>query len=172
MTDRDAGDASPVEALLNEIDDPIGQFTADGAYDGNPTYDAVTKHSAGAAVVIPPRATAVERPDTDLSCQRDRHIAAINADGRMKWQAATDYGKRSRDRNRSLQVDRRASTEGTLVRRTTDGSCHGLCHPQSNAGMRTPEIRPVRDSYRIDTASKTEIRSFIDRCTNAARNAL
>jgi hypothetical protein len=96
MTDQDAGDASQVEALLDQIDnDSIGQFTADGAYDGNPTYDAVIKHSAGAAVVIPPRANAVERPDTDLSCQRDRHIAAINADGRMKWQAATDYGKRS-----------------------------------------------------------------------------
>jgi hypothetical protein len=46
-------------------------------------------------VVIPPRANAVERPDTNLSRQRDRHIAAINADGRMKWQTATDYGKRS-----------------------------------------------------------------------------
>jgi hypothetical protein len=95
MTGQDAGDASQVEALLDQIDDRIGQFTADGAYDGNPTYDAVTKHSANAAVVIPPRANAVERRDTDLSGQRDRHIAAINADGRMKWQAATDYGKRS-----------------------------------------------------------------------------
>jgi len=57
MTDQDVGDASQVEALLDQIDnDSIGQFTADGAYDGNPTYDAVTKHSAGAAVVIPPRA--------------------------------------------------------------------------------------------------------------------
>jgi hypothetical protein len=88
-------DTSQAEALLDQIDDPIGQFTADGAYDGNPTYDAVTRHSAGAAVVIPPRANAVERPNSDLSCQRDRHIAPINADGRMKWQAATDYGKQS-----------------------------------------------------------------------------
>lgn len=95
MTDQDAGDASQVEALLNQIDDPIGQLTADGAYDGNPTYDAITKRSAGAAVVIPPRVNAVERPDTDLSCQRDRNIGAINADGRMKRQAAADYGKRS-----------------------------------------------------------------------------
>lgn len=95
MTDQDAGDATQVEALLDQIDDPIGQFTADGAYDGNPTYEAVTKRSAGAAVVIPPRANAVEQPDADLFSQRDHHIAAINADGRMKWQAATDYGKRS-----------------------------------------------------------------------------
>lgn len=35
MTDQDGGDASQVQALLDQIDDPIGQFTADGAYDGN-----------------------------------------------------------------------------------------------------------------------------------------
>ena len=41
-TDQDAGDASQVEPLLNQIDGRIGQFTADGAYDGKPTNDAVT----------------------------------------------------------------------------------------------------------------------------------
>ncbi|GAC1045514.1 hypothetical protein thsrh120_55190 [Rhizobium sp. No.120] len=95
MTDQDAGDASQVEPLLDQIDMPIGQFTADGAYDGGSTYDAVAWHSAGATVVIPPRANAVKRPDADPSSQRDRHIAAINTDGRMGWQVATGYGKRS-----------------------------------------------------------------------------
>ena len=95
MTDQDAGDASQVEPLLDQIDMPIGQFTADGAYDGEPTYDAVTKHSADATVIIPPRANAVERQQDDASRQRNRHIAAIDADGRMKWQATTGYGKRS-----------------------------------------------------------------------------
>jgi hypothetical protein len=95
MTDQDAGDASQVGPLLDQIETPIGQVTADGAYDGKPTYDAVTKHSADAAVVVPPRANAVERPDGDPSSQRDRHLAAINAEGRMKWQVATGYGKRS-----------------------------------------------------------------------------
>ncbi len=95
MTDQDAGDASQVEPLLDQIDAQIGQFTADGAYDGNPTYDAVVKHSTDAAVVIPPRANAVERPDTEPPTQRDQHITAINTDGRMKWQTATGYGKRS-----------------------------------------------------------------------------
>ena len=88
MTDQDTGDASQVEPLLNQIDVPIGQFTADGAYDGKPTYDAVIRHSVDATVVIPPRANAVERSDTEPSTQRDRHIEAIKADGRMKWQAA------------------------------------------------------------------------------------
>ena len=52
-TDQDAGDASQVEPLLNQIDGPIGQFTADGAYDGKPTNDAVPDHSAAAVIVIP-----------------------------------------------------------------------------------------------------------------------
>ena len=64
MADQDAGDASQLEALLDQIDDPIGQFTADGAYDGKPAYAAVTKHSAVATVVIPPRVSAVQRPHT------------------------------------------------------------------------------------------------------------
>lgn len=95
MTDHDAGDASQVEPLLDQIDMPIGQFTADGAYDGEPTYEAVTRQSADAAVVIPPRANSVERQHDDPINQRNQHIATINADGRMKWQVATGYGKRS-----------------------------------------------------------------------------
>ncbi|WP_208246201.1 IS5-like element ISRm33 family transposase (plasmid) [Rhizobium sp. T1470] len=95
MTDQDAGDASQVEPLLNQIDGRIGQFTADGAYDGKPTYDAVTDHSAAAVIVIPPRANAIEPAGDQSPGQRDQHIAAISRDGRMKWQLSTGYGKRS-----------------------------------------------------------------------------
>ena len=95
MTDQEAGDASQVEPLLDQIEMPIGQFTADGAYDGQQAYDLAIKHSASAAVVIPPRINAVERQHNDPTNQRNQHIATINADGRMKWQAATGYGKRS-----------------------------------------------------------------------------
>ncbi|MHC2419978.1 hypothetical protein ACVMB2_003888 [Sinorhizobium meliloti] len=95
MTDQDAGDASQVEPLLNQIDGRIGQFTADGAYDGKPTYDAVTDHSAAAVIVIPPRANAIEPAGDQSPGQRDQHIAAISRDGRMKWQVSTGYGKRS-----------------------------------------------------------------------------
>jgi hypothetical protein len=95
MTDQNAGDASQVEPLLNEIDRPTSQFTADGAYDGEPIYDAVGRHSADAVVVIPPRSNAIDSSQTGIASQRDRHIEAIKADGRMKWQATTGYGKRS-----------------------------------------------------------------------------
>ncbi len=95
LTDQDTGDASQVDPLLDQIDGPIGQFTADGAYDGKPTYDTVINHSAAAATVIPPRANAVERADAEMPDQRYNHIAAIEREGRMKWQASTGYGKRS-----------------------------------------------------------------------------
>jgi hypothetical protein len=95
MTDQDTGDATQVEPLFEQIGIPIRQFTADGAYDGKPTYDAATSHSADAAVVIPPRVNAVERSNIEPPRQRDRHIAAITTDGRMTSQAVTGYGKRS-----------------------------------------------------------------------------
>ncbi|OCJ23630.1 hypothetical protein A6U89_32300 [Agrobacterium sp. B133/95] len=81
---------------------PIGQFAADGAYDGDPTYEALGRRSADLDVVIPPRSSAIDRSDRGIASQRDRHIAAIRADGRMKWQALD-----GRDRYRSLQIDHR-----------------------------------------------------------------
>lgn len=95
MTSQDMGDSSQVGPLLGQIDGSIGKFTADGAYDGDPTYGTVSRHSAEAAVVIPPRANAIDRSGKGIDNQRDRHITAINTDGRMKWQTATGYGKRS-----------------------------------------------------------------------------
>jgi transposase len=95
LTDQEVGDASQAEPLLDQIDDGIGQFTADGAYDGDPTYDAILRHSPGARVVIPPRSNAVERPNAQASCQRDGHISCIQIDGRLKWQTSTGYGKRA-----------------------------------------------------------------------------
>jgi len=44
LTDKETGDASQVKPLLDQIDDEIGQFTADGAYNGAPTYEAVLHH--------------------------------------------------------------------------------------------------------------------------------
>ena len=81
--------------MLSQIDGGIDQFTADGAYDGKPTYQTVLQHSATASVVIPPRSTAVESGSAGPPGQRDMHIAAIAKDGRLQWQAAPGYGKRA-----------------------------------------------------------------------------
>ncbi|API57528.1 IS5 family transposase (plasmid) [Rhizobium leguminosarum] len=95
LTDQKTDDPSQVAPLLDQIDGEIDQFTADGAYDGKPTYRSILQHSATANIVIPPRSTAVESGDTGPPGQRDKHIAAIASDGRLKWQAAAGYGKRA-----------------------------------------------------------------------------
>lgn len=41
------------------------------------------------------RTQTVERPNAQASCQRDDHIASIQIDGRLIWQASTGYGKRA-----------------------------------------------------------------------------
>jgi hypothetical protein len=59
LTDQDVDDPSQVGPLLDQIDDPIAQVTADGAYDGTPTYQTIARHGDGIKMVIPPRSTAV-----------------------------------------------------------------------------------------------------------------
>jgi len=95
LTDQDTDDPSQVAPLLDQIDDPIGRVTADGVYDGVPTYQTIAADGDGIEVVIPPRSTAVPSGDPGVPTPRDRHLAMIAEQGRLSWQAATDYGQRS-----------------------------------------------------------------------------
>jgi hypothetical protein len=95
LTDQDVDDPSQVGSLLDQIDDPIVQVTADGAYDGAPTYQTIAQHGDDIEVVIPPRATAIPSGELDTPTQRDRHLAMIAEQGRLAWQASTGYGQRS-----------------------------------------------------------------------------
>ena len=91
-------DASLVGPLLDQITGPIASVTADGAYDGEPVYRAVCERQPDppAAVIIPPRATAVPSPSADTApTQRDQHLRMIRDRGRMGWQKTVGYGRRS-----------------------------------------------------------------------------
>lgn len=47
--------------------------------------------------IVPPCKGAVPGPTATISpTQRDLHILAVDEDGRMKWQKATGYNKRSK----------------------------------------------------------------------------
>jgi transposase len=61
----------------------VFNLTADGAYDGAPTYQTIAQHGDGIEVVIPPRATAVPSGELDPPTQRDRHLAMIAEQGRL-----------------------------------------------------------------------------------------
>jgi transposase len=95
LTDQDTDDPSQVAPLLDQIDGRIGRVTADGAYDGAPTYETIAAHGDDIEVVIPPRSTAVLSGEQGPLAQRDRHLEILTERGRLAWQKATDYGKRS-----------------------------------------------------------------------------
>ena len=97
-TDNTADDAGQVPALLEALEGEIASVTADGAYDGEPVYQAIASHQPDPPpdVVIPPHASAVpSTEDAEAQSQRDRHIRLIAKKGRMARQKATGYGRRS-----------------------------------------------------------------------------
>ena len=55
LTDHDIDDPSQVGPLLDQIEDPTGQVTADGAYDGAPTYQTIAQRGDGIEVVMASR---------------------------------------------------------------------------------------------------------------------
>jgi hypothetical protein len=96
LTTTEDGDASQVGPLLDQISGPIASVTADGAYDGEPVYRTIAERDPAAAVIIPPRSTAVPSSTAETApTQRDRHLWMIQERGRRGWQKAVNYGRRS-----------------------------------------------------------------------------
>src|SRR4051794_19350460 len=97
LSDRDEDDASPVGPLLDQVADPVASVTADGAYDQESVYADVAERHPEAAIIVPPRATAVPSATAETApTQRDRHLQLIAEKGRIAWQTASGYTKRAR----------------------------------------------------------------------------
>jgi transposase len=95
LTDQDVDDPSQMAPLLLQIDCKIAKVVADGAYDGDPTYQAIAAHGPHIEVVIPPRSTAVPSTEMGPPTQRDSHLKMITEEGRLAWQVFTGYGQRA-----------------------------------------------------------------------------
>ena len=97
LTTNDVDDASQIGRLLDQVERPVASCTGDGAYDQDSVYQTITERDPEAAVVVPPRATAVlsETAETQPT-QRDRHLQCIAEKGRIGWQKVSGYTKRSR----------------------------------------------------------------------------
>jgi transposase len=93
LTPDDVGDIAKLPDLLDQIDADVASLTADGAYDGQVVYDAVAERHPKAAVIVPPRITAVAGETT--ATQRDKHLKTIAEHGRMSWQRSSGYNRRS-----------------------------------------------------------------------------
>ncbi len=97
LTTKDVDDASQVAPLLDQVARPVASFTGDGTYDQDRVYAGVAERHPTAAVVVPPRATAVPSDTAETApTQRDCHLQHIAGHGRMAWQKASGYTKRAR----------------------------------------------------------------------------
>ena len=129
LTNHAVDDASQVGPLLDRLDDRIASFTGDGAYDQEGVYASVAERHPEAAVIVPPRSTAVLSDTAETTpTQRDRHLQLIAEKGRMGWQRASGYNIRARieatigrfkgvigDGLRSRTDQRRATEVGVAV---------------------------------------------------------
>ncbi len=96
LTSKDLGDASQVGPLLDQVAGPVVSFIGDGGYNQEGVSAAVAKRHPKAAVIVPPRATAVPSEAAETApTQRDRHLQYIAEHGRMSWQNASGYNKRA-----------------------------------------------------------------------------
>jgi len=97
LTDKDVDDASHVDSLLRQLKAAPASFMADGAYDRTAVLDAILAKNPTARFIVPPCKGAVPGPTAATTpTQRDDHVFAINARGRMNWQKASGYNKRSK----------------------------------------------------------------------------
>ncbi len=97
LTPKDMDDASQAGPLLDQVAGPVASFTGDRAYDQDRVYASVAQRHPEAAVVVPPRATAVPSEMAESApTQRDGHLQHIAEHGRMAWQNASGYNRRAR----------------------------------------------------------------------------
>ena len=99
LTDKDIGDVTVLPDLLDQVDGRINKFLADGAYDGGPTYQLLIQRPQSLPlpeVIVPPRGAGLGLAKAeDLLRQRDRHVKAIQDQGRMGWQKSSGYNRRA-----------------------------------------------------------------------------
>lgn len=84
LTGHDVDDGSQVGPLLDQVGDPVASFTADGAFDHDDVYGKAAACHPDAAVIVPPRLSAVPSGTAEAApTRRDRHIEVVAERGRI-----------------------------------------------------------------------------------------
>lgn len=98
LTENSVSDDEAVGALLQQIEQNISKFAADGAYDKRKVYDSLNAHSPEVDILIPPRKNAriwqhgnVKGPPF----KRDENLRSIRKHGRKKWKKNSGFHVRS-----------------------------------------------------------------------------
>ena len=98
LTENSVSDDEAVKALLEQIEQEIGKFAADGAYDKRKVYDQLNTHSPEVDILIPPRKNArIWKHGNTKSdrLKRDENLRSIRKHGRKEWKEKSGYHIRS-----------------------------------------------------------------------------
>ena len=118
LTRKEVDDGAKVGSLLDQITGVVASFIADGGYDQDRVYAGVAERYPEAAVVVPPRTTAVPSDTAETEpTRRDHHLQHIAEHGRMAWQKASGYTTRARA---EAAISRFKQVIGDALRSRTD----------------------------------------------------
>src|SRR3990172_6244655 len=98
LTENSVSDDEAVEALLEQIEQPITEFAADGAYDKRKVYNRLNAHSPDVNILLPPRKNARIWKHGNTKAERlkrDENLRSIRKDGRKEWKKNSGYHIRS-----------------------------------------------------------------------------
>ena len=119
LTGNEVDDGSRVGPLLDRIDGAVASVTADGAFDRDDVHGEVAARHPDAAVIVPPRSSAVPSDTAETApTQRDRHLEVIAERGRLGWQKASGYNWRALI---EADIARWKRVIGAALRSHTDG---------------------------------------------------
>lgn len=97
ITGNDTGDCEVLETLLRQINNPIDQVDADGAYDKRVCYDVLNELHIS-HIAIPPQKNAKiwqHGNSKQERLTRDENLRRIRAVGRKTWKEESGYHRRS-----------------------------------------------------------------------------
>jgi hypothetical protein len=142
LTNKEVVDPRALPRLLKQIEAPVEQVLADGAYDSRQCYRAIAKR--GARPVIPPRKGAVLWADESLK-ERNNNLHRAQRVGAAAWKKKVGYHRRSLVetaiyRLKQLFTDKLRSREGERQRTEVMLRCYAL-NRMTSLGM--PHSYPV-----------------------------
>lgn len=98
LTKNSVSDDAAVEGLLEQIEQEMVNFAADGAYDKRKVYDGLNAHSPDVKILIPPRKNAHiwQHGNTKAErLKRDENLRSLRKQGRKEWKKDSGYHIRS-----------------------------------------------------------------------------
>jgi len=155
LTENSVDDAKMVDPLLEQIDQPIDRFAADGSYDKRKVYDSLNRRASQATVLIPPRKNAHiwQHGNTKTErLKRDENLRIIRKSGRKAWKETSGYHVRSLAettmfRYKTIFGDRLSAR--LLETQTTQALiCCAALNRMTHLGM--------PDSYKVSSAGKPD----------------